>query len=55
MKVPVAKFSTNETVITEWGNLTDRALTDGVINSDGQVDRTQVTDFNRFAGSELTQ
>ena len=49
------RVGTNETVITEWGNLTDRALTDGVINSDGVIDRTQVTDFNRFAGSELTQ
>lgn len=49
------RIGTNETVITEWGNLTERALTDGVINSEGVVDRTQVTDFNRFAGSELTQ
>ena len=49
------RIGTNESVITEWGNLTDRALTDGVINSEGEVDRTQVTDFNRFAGSELTQ
>ena len=49
------RIGTNETVITEWGNLTERALSDGVINSEGEVDRTQVTDFNRFAGSELTQ
>ena len=49
------RIGTNENVITEWGNLTDRALTDGVINSEGVIDRTQVTDFNRFAGSELTQ
>ena len=49
------RIGTNESIITEWGNLTDRALTDGVINSEGEVDRTQVTDFNRFAGSELTQ
>ena len=49
------RIGTNENVITEWGNLTDRALSDGVINSEGEVDKTQVTDFNRFAGSELTQ
>tara|TARA_A100001515_G_scaffold32831_1_gene25582 strand:- start:533 stop:1189 length:657 start_codon:yes stop_codon:yes gene_type:complete len=49
------RIGTNETVITEWGNLTERALSDGVINSEGEVDKTQVTDFNRFAGSELTQ
>tara|TARA_R100000315_G_scaffold60161_1_gene36591 strand:+ start:428 stop:1084 length:657 start_codon:yes stop_codon:yes gene_type:complete len=49
------RIGTNSTVITEWGNLTDRALSDGVINSEGEVDKTQVTDFNRFAGSELTQ
>ena len=49
------RIGTNESVITEWGNLTERALSDGVINSEGEVDKTQVTDFNRFAGSELTQ